>query len=619
MKKRIQCIFAWGMALILTLSALPHLAPKARAEETESCTTVESTLDFAAMNAIPEGNNAQEKAASKEKVKEKLLEAGAMEVENLFLKGNRETIVNPGGYNGQGYFVQKIEPVDGEFIQNATLNLGYWVCNGAPQGYVQVYVSYDNVDYCLVWEQREGNGDAFGSATRRAEIIELPLEENLTQLYVKVVMEHWNTYEGAGVAISKLVINEVPVDLSKPHEECTMVTKTHNFNTLPAGNVTAADIGAVEESNMYFGIDGVALLSPNGGYLQASATWVLEAAPGEPLHDCVLTFVGRTWWMTESVKNDNYLKIFASVDGVNYQQITEFRANDNSDDTQRFVVDLTEAVQGSPIAYVKMEWMLFDSPHIFGIRSVTLTGNTSGINNSSDNPTKIAITNVQSFTTLPVGKVDKVAIDAYKSANLMFGYDQTPLLTASEAGEDAYATWILTAQEGEPFEDCYLTLVGRFGYVHEDKKDSSVIKVYLSIDGENYSVVKEITPTDDQSDTQKIAIDLSAQVYGLQKIYVRVYWTSKDDPAAMGLRSMSLVANAGADYDLFTPALQERDLTQEESDTTSPNEDVTDPSDPGEVVLPVQSWVLWGVVAAVAIAAVTVVVVMTARGKKKAS
>ena len=28
--------------------------------------------------------------------------------------------------------------------------------------------------------------------------------------------------------------------------------------------------------------------------------------------------------------------------------------------------------------YVKMEWLLFDSPHIMGIRSVTLEGNSNG-------------------------------------------------------------------------------------------------------------------------------------------------------------------------------------------------------------------------------------------------
>lgn len=625
------------MALILILTIMPLAALGAE----NGGTTVESLLDFTTMNAIAEGSTNDQKAASKEQARQKLIDAGAVDAQNLFLVGNWETIVNPGGYNGAGYFVQKVEAVAGETIQNATLNLGYWVATSDPQGYVQVWVSSDNKNYTKVFEQNEGNGDAFTTATRRSETITLPVEDGQTEIYVKVVMEHWNTYEGAGVAYSKLVINaaSVSVDSDKAPEECTMVTASHNFNSLGAGEVSVEDIGAVEEMNMYFGIDGVTLLSPRNGYEIATATWMLEAAEGEPLYDCVLTIVGRTFFINESVKDDNYLKVYASSDGLNFTEVTDFRANDNADDTQRFVVDVTEVISGHSQAYVKLEWLVFDSPHIFGIRSVTLTGNTAGINNSEEGSGKLPISNVQSFTSLDVGEVDAEDLQAFKSANLMFGYNKTPLLTASEAGEDAYVTWKLAAANGETFEDCYLTLIGKFGYVNEEMKDTSVMKVYLSTDAETYSVVKEITPTEDQTDTQKITIDLSAQSYGLSELYVRVYWTSKDDPAGMGLRAMALVANAGADYDLYTPEPEDRVITDEEMgvteitapvETTTPAEstsvagsdqstqsdaqtNVTQPNDTDETENGGNGWIIWVVVAVVIVAAVVILIV----GRKK--
>lgn len=633
MLQNLKRICALCLALVLVLAAVPL----AVAADEEGCTPVESKLDFTSMNRISEGRNETKDAENKAKVRDTLLAAGAVECDNLYLAGNFETIVNPGGYKYMGYYVQKVTAVEGETLQNATLELGYWICNvntsdaTAEQGYVEVYVSADNVNYEKVWEDREGNGPAFENS-RKGATIELPLAEGQTEVYVKVCMEHWNTYEGAGVAFSNLTANviEKPIESDKKPHECTMVTESHNFNNLTQGEVTAEDLGAVAESNMYFGIDGVTLLSPRNGYEIASATWLLEAAEGEPLHDAVLTIVGRTWWISESVRNDNYLKVYASVDGVVFTELQEFRATDNDDDTQRFTVDLTGVCAGYGRVYVKLEWLVFDSPHIFGIRSVSITGNTAGIDTSGDGPVRMAVTNVQSYTELPVGEVSKETLNAYKSANLFFGYNKTPLLTATEAGEDAYVTWKLTAPEGENFVDCHLTLVGRFGYVNADKKDSSVMKIAYSLDGESYSVIHEIKPTEDQSDTQQIVVDLSDQTYGVSEVYVRVYWSSKDDPSAMGLRSASLVANAGADYALYTPELKDRVITDEEwapfapQDPETPTEPETpaDPSDPTEnnapdanTAEPRDNSLVWIIVAVAAVAVIVVVCIVLKKKK----
>lgn len=623
------------LALMLVLAAVPAFVA---AEETEvPCTPVESKLDFRTMKSIGEGRNEEKTAENKEKVRQILIEAGAVDCSNLFLKGNFETIVNPGGYNKLGYYIQKVSALEGETLQNATLDLGYWICYktdewaDAEQGYVQVWVSADNVNYEMIWEDNEGNGPAFNNS-RKTIALELPLEEGQTEIYVKVCMEHWNTYEGAGVAYSNIYANVLvqPIETTKKPHEVTMVTATSNFNGLPEGEVTAEDIGAVEESNLYYGMEGNTLLAPRNGYEVATATWLLEAAEGEPLFDAVLTIVGRTWWIMEDVKNDHYLKVYASVDGVIYKQVEEFRSNDNADDTQRLTVDLSSVCAGYGQVYVKLEWFVKDSPYIFGIRSVSLTGNTAGIDPSGEGPTRMAVANVMSYTSLPVGEVSKQTLNAHKSANLFFGYNKTPLLTPSEAGEDAYVTWKLTAPEGEDFVDCHLTLVGRFGYVDASLKDTTVMKIAYSIDGEkSYNVAHEIRPTDDQSDTQQIVVDLSDYTYGISEVYVRVYWTSKDDPSAMGLRSASLVANAGSAYPDFTPELEDRVITDAEWAPFAPQEpDVPTATEPSNSTAPTTpsgtdadvadndgGAIVWIIVVA-AVVAVAIVVMVVLRKKK---
>lgn len=626
MLQYVKRVCALCLTVVLVLTVLTPMGLRVRAEEEkteENTTMVQQNLYFTQMNRIDEG---RDEKANKEKVRDALLAAGAYECENLFLAGNYETIVNPGGYKKQGYYVQKVSAAEGETIETATVNLGYWICDknesdpNAQQGYVQIWVSTDNVNYELVWEDNKGNGPAFNHS-RKTATVELPVTDGQKDIYVKYVMEHWNTYEGAGVAYSTVTLNvsERPVQTDKQPHELTMVTGNFNFNTLNKGEITAADIGAMEESNLYYCIDDVPLLSPRNGYELASATWLLKAAEGEPLTDCVVTITGRTWWVDEKVKDQHYLKVYASYDGINFTEVQDLRATDNADDTQRFTVDVSEVVAGYAKAYIKLEWMVFDSPHLFGIRSVNIVGNTVGIDPSGEN-NRMAVSNVQSFTSLPVGKVDTATLNAVKSANLMFGYNKTPLLTPEEAGEDAYVTWKLSTPEGESFANLYLTLIGKVAFVDESLKDSTKLTVSISTDGgDSYSEIEEFVPGEDLSDKREMVLDLSAQTAGLTEVLVRVYFSTKDDPSCLGLRCMALVGNADAGYVDFTPELEDRVITDEEMGiseptepeaTAKPTEPVTQQPEPSG-----NTWIIWVVIAAVAVVAVVVVLVL--KNKKK--
>ena len=529
-----------------------------------------------------------------------------------------------------------LEAAEGEPLHNCLINIvgrTFYVNESVKNdNYLKVFASPDGKNYTLVKEFRANSNPDF-SQNFLVDLSEAV--KGSGKAYIKLEWLVFDSPHIFGIRGITIVGNSIgkkvsfgiggggqkkPVDLSIPHEECMKVELSQNFNTLTAGEVTAEDLGAVDEMNMYFGIDGVPLLSPRNGYEIASATWKLETEGKDPLYDCLLTIVGRTFYVTESVKDDNYLKVYASADGVNYTLVKDFRSNDNPDDTQRFTVDLTDVVKGNGQAYVKLEWLVFDSPHIFGIRSVTVTGNTAGIDNSGGASAKVAITNIQEFSQLPVGPADKDALLAYKSANLCYGYNNIGLLTASEAGEDAYVTWVLDAKKGEPFEDCYLTLVGRCGYINQELAEKSELSIQFSSDGENYSTVTTLKPTEPAGDLQTFFIDLSAQSYGLSKIYLRLYWKSQDDPSGIGLRAVSLVANAGEDYGLFTPNVLRDKLTLNDGD----NADA--PVKPGDnsEELPKKEgkdnalvWIIAGGAAAVAVIASAVAILRKKRFRKK--
>ena len=220
-----------------------------------------------------------------------------------------------------------------------------------------------------------------------------------------------------------------------------------------------------------------------------------------------------------------------------------------------------------------------------------------------------------------MGPADKDALLAYKSANLYYGYNNMGLLTASEAGEDAYVTWVLNAKEGEPFEDCYLTLVGRCGYINQELAEKSELNVQFSSDGENYSTVKTLKPTEPAGDLQTFLIDLSAQSFGLNKIYLRLYWRSQDDPSGIGLRAMSLVANAGEDYALFTPnVLSDKlnlDAAGSEDVPAEPEDLPTEPNQTGGRNNALV-YIIAAVAAAVAVIAAAVAILLKKRTCKKA-
>ena len=505
---------------------------------------------------------------------------GAVECDQLRFGCDGQPILCALNGYSEAYGVWKLDAKAGEkfnsFYIVFTGRTWYQAADQKANNSMKVSVSTDGVNYTLIKDYKSNDNT---DMNQRYTLDASSQTAGASTVYVKFSFLVFDSPHIMGLRSLQLVGND-KVEVEKEPEkivtkkspsELTMVTKFHNFNNLEQGEVTAEDIGAVNETNMYYGVDGVMLLSSRGGYEIASATWAIEAAAGEPINDLIFTFVGHTFYQDPAQKDNNYIKILVSVDNKSFNLAETYHSNDNVDDTQKFVTDLSKYVSGYGKAYVQMQFLTFDSPHIMGIRSVNLTANTAGINTASAEKKKMTVSNSVSFTSLPVGEVSATDIGAEKSGNLYFGLNNSPLLTAKTAGEDAYGIWKIEANDTETFDDCHLTLIGRTGFVNKDKIDTSLIKVFVSKDGENYTEIATLKPTEDESDKQKFVYDLTDYVYGCKEAYVKLYWASEDEPYLMGFRSLSLVGNAGENFDNYTPEIEDVDLsavnTPEEQET----------------------------------------------------
>ncbi len=158
--------------------------------------TLVSELDFTAMAG------SQDVATAVQTIKD----AGAVDAGNLKLAGNSSVNkANPGGYAGEGWYIQKVSAPEGQILTSGKLDLGYWLATADPQGYIEVYASADGAEFSKIWECREGKGSSVNVDLFMSEdTIEIPVAADQTELYVKVVMAHWTSYEGAAVAYSNL-------------------------------------------------------------------------------------------------------------------------------------------------------------------------------------------------------------------------------------------------------------------------------------------------------------------------------------------------------------------------------------------------------------------------------
>lgn len=304
-------------------------------------------------------------------VKSALISAGAYDVHNMYIGGNGRSVATPGGYNGEGYIIQKLSAPAGKTLLTANVDIGYWnyftTSEPSGAGILTISVSVDGFNWTELL-YTEGSADRNTVQTFAQDLT--AVAQGQQSVYVKVTCQHWGTYEEAAVE-SILLTGTIEADEETDDTTHTKVSVHYDFTTLSKGDVTAEDIGAIAASKMYFGIDGVPLLTPNGGYLVASATWKLDAADGDFIKDAFITFNGYLRFNNVEMIDRNRLSVYVSGDGVNYTKVVDLHPGDQTS-MVKTEIDLTNYLKGSTSMFVKLEWELFESPWVLGIKDLTL-------------------------------------------------------------------------------------------------------------------------------------------------------------------------------------------------------------------------------------------------------
>lgn len=156
--------------------------------------SVQSKIDFGSMAVT------DDKAAAAETMKQH----GVVESSNLRISQVYEVHTEPGGYMGEGYYVQKLEAGEGKVFDGAPIvELNYWLAtNEAMQGYIKVEGSLDGETYYPFLELREGQGNAYKKVTEGDAAVVLNGAEGASVVYVRITMQHWDAPTGACVSSS---------------------------------------------------------------------------------------------------------------------------------------------------------------------------------------------------------------------------------------------------------------------------------------------------------------------------------------------------------------------------------------------------------------------------------
>ncbi len=306
--------------------------------------------------------------------------AGAVDAGNLKLAGNfGYPVANPGGYMGEGWFIQKLEAPAGETLTSAKLELGYWlVTPAATQGYVQVHVSSDGTTYAMVKEYKEGNGKAFENSEIK-DTIDLPVSAGQTAIYVKVVVQHWETWEGAAISSSKLTATAgkdepVVTDPTVSYINFAALAGSEDLNTAIA---TIKAAGAVDAHNLKLaGNFGYPLANPGGYAGEGYVVQKVSAPEGKSLSGAKLELA---YWLTTNA-SQGYVRVLASADGVNYTQIKEFNEGNGKsfeNSVQNATVDIPVA-DGQKDVYVQIVVQHWDTWEGAALESSKLTATVSG-------------------------------------------------------------------------------------------------------------------------------------------------------------------------------------------------------------------------------------------------
>lgn len=149
---------------------------------------------------------------------------GAYDVSNLYLGGNNGIVATPGGNMGEGYVVLKVSAAKNAALDNIALKLKYWAYNatGSNPGYLTISVSLDGENYTDVKTITGSSSLTTVQGNTVDPFLKLTSLYGATTAYVKVTMQHWESYEGA--ALEYIGLTSTPNNMKGDINSDTMLS-----------------------------------------------------------------------------------------------------------------------------------------------------------------------------------------------------------------------------------------------------------------------------------------------------------------------------------------------------------------------------------------------------------
>ncbi len=301
------------LAMLLVVALLMSLPVASFAAEDNK---VSNAVDFATLPA---------ESSDKAVVAEYLTANMAIEeVSNLIATRNSNyEFVGPQGNQGEGYFVQKLEAGEGKvFSENAVLDLTYRITSANTLGYVKVQCSLDGINYATCTTFNEATGTAYTNEARKSATVDLGCGLGAEAVWVKIVMQHWTSPDGAAVdssTISASIKDAPPPSVSNTLDFALL---SYIGEDMAAAAESIKALGAEDASNLITFQNDVYKCASGKGYSgEGYYVQKLEAGEGKVFaENAVLD-------LTYRITNANplgYVTVESSIDGINYNTCTTF-------------------------------------------------------------------------------------------------------------------------------------------------------------------------------------------------------------------------------------------------------------------------------------------------------
>ncbi len=521
---------------IITGTSANVLSEGGDSGEQETTEAVSNVLDFSDLTTATEDFTAAAAA---------ITELGAVEANNLIVADIYTKFVAGKGYSGEGYYIQKLTAGAGKvFADTPVLQLDYRVATGNPQGYVKVEMSLDGETYTQLVNYNESLGgnysqDCFGSAS-----IPLTGAAGYRNVFVKVIMQHWTSPDGAGVdysGITATAVKGVPPTVEEKPRDLSSVL---DFSKLSAneGDATSAilGLGALASSGLSTPSCYSVFASPTSGEVLSYFMQQLDAGDGYMFQDDLsMTLKYRL----SGTDTRDYIKIEASYDGGAYNEIATLTESTGDSFTNTCIAS-TEYVlpaAGYQTVKVKVSMIRYGAPDTAGVDYSAIAGVAVGAStgNYSSEIDFSALTKDENSTTA----LDTILAEgAYDAANLYLGGTNGVVATPGGYNGEGYVVLKVSAAKNSALDNVALKLK-YWAYNANTSADPGYLTIAVSLDGANFTDVKTLTGSSSLTAVQDYTHKLTS-LYGATTAYVKVtmqHWESYEGAALeyIGLTSTS--------------------------------------------------------------------------------